>query len=227
MSVRLVSVDWGTTSLRLKALDAAGEVVAFVDDDAVPGPTWLEQLAAVAEQLRQGKTIEDARAGGCSGCVEVGAFGKEAYILTGYLNLVKLLVVFGLAVLVWWVFFSRAPRGERWAAVAIAAIALGLAPSFLHESVATELLVDGELHLGRTCLGEVGLEIGKLGLQQRESKTADHQRRERDQHRGTAHKPMALRRGCPQGQQAIAGERRDQHDAERQCERRRHIVVGS
>jgi len=45
----------------------------------------------VAEQVRQGKTIEDARAGGCSGCVEVGAFGKEAYILTGYFNLVKIL----------------------------------------------------------------------------------------------------------------------------------------
>ena len=34
---------------------------------------------------------EDARAGGCSGCVEVGAFGKEAYILTGYFNMPKLL----------------------------------------------------------------------------------------------------------------------------------------
>jgi formate C-acetyltransferase len=45
----------------------------------------------VEEQLRQGKTLEDARAGGCSGCVEVGAFGKEAYILTGYFNLVKVL----------------------------------------------------------------------------------------------------------------------------------------
>ena len=43
------------------------------------------------EQLRQGKTLEDARAGGCSGCVEVGAFGKEAYILTGYFNLPKVL----------------------------------------------------------------------------------------------------------------------------------------
>ena len=45
----------------------------------------------VAEQLRQGKTLEDARAGGCSGCVETGAFGKEAFILTGYFNLVKVL----------------------------------------------------------------------------------------------------------------------------------------
>ena len=45
----------------------------------------------VEEQLRQGKTLADARAGGCSGCVETGAFGKEAYILTGYFNLVKIL----------------------------------------------------------------------------------------------------------------------------------------
>jgi len=45
----------------------------------------------VEEQLRQGKTIEDARAGGTSGCVETGAFGKEAYILTGYFNLPKIL----------------------------------------------------------------------------------------------------------------------------------------
>jgi formate C-acetyltransferase len=38
------------------------------------------------ELMRQGKSIKDAREGGCSGCIEVGAFGKEAYILTGYLN---------------------------------------------------------------------------------------------------------------------------------------------
>ena len=36
-----------------------------------------------------GQAIEDARAGGTSGCVETGAFGKEAYILTGYFNLPK------------------------------------------------------------------------------------------------------------------------------------------
>ncbi len=54
-------------------------------------PSLFNADAVVAEQLRQGKSIEDARAGGCSGCVEVGAFGKEAYILTGYFNLVKIL----------------------------------------------------------------------------------------------------------------------------------------
>jgi len=43
----------------------------------------------IPEMLRQGKSVEDAREGGCSGCIEVGAFGKEAYILTGYLNVPK------------------------------------------------------------------------------------------------------------------------------------------
>ena len=54
-------------------------------------PSIFNTDAVVKEQLRQGKTLEDARAGGCSGCVETGAFGKEAYILTGYFNLVKVL----------------------------------------------------------------------------------------------------------------------------------------
>lgn len=54
-------------------------------------PSLFNADAVVDEQLRQGKTPEDAREGGCSGCVEVGAFGKEAYILTGYFNLMKML----------------------------------------------------------------------------------------------------------------------------------------
>jgi pyruvate-formate lyase len=54
-------------------------------------PSIFNADAVVEEQIRQGKTFADARAGGCSGCVEVGAFGKEAYILTGYFNLVKIL----------------------------------------------------------------------------------------------------------------------------------------
>jgi formate C-acetyltransferase len=54
-------------------------------------PSLFNADTVVEEQLRQGKSLEDARAGGCSGCVEVGAFGKEAYILTGYFNLPKML----------------------------------------------------------------------------------------------------------------------------------------
>jgi pyruvate formate-lyase/glycerol dehydratase family glycyl radical enzyme len=47
----------------------------------------------VQELVRQGKALEDARCGGSSGCVEVGAFGKEAYILTGYFNMPKVLEI--------------------------------------------------------------------------------------------------------------------------------------
>ncbi len=54
-------------------------------------PSLFNADAVVEEQLRMGKSLADARAGGCSGCVETGAFGKEAYILTGYFNLVKIL----------------------------------------------------------------------------------------------------------------------------------------
>jgi pyruvate-formate lyase len=54
-------------------------------------PSIFNADAVVEEQLRMGKSLEDARAGGCSGCVEVGAFGKEAYILTGYFNMPKCL----------------------------------------------------------------------------------------------------------------------------------------
>jgi len=43
------------------------------------------------ELVRQGKSVNDARAGGSSGCVEVGAFGKENYNLTGYFNMPKIL----------------------------------------------------------------------------------------------------------------------------------------
>ncbi|MDP3451131.1 MAG: pyruvate formate lyase family protein, partial [Anaerolineaceae bacterium] len=43
------------------------------------------------ELMRAGKTLVDARCGGSSGCVEVGAFGKENYNLTGYFNLPKVL----------------------------------------------------------------------------------------------------------------------------------------
>ena len=56
-------------------------------------PSVFNTDAYVMELVRQGKTIEDAREGGCSGCIEVGAFGKEAFLLTGYLNVPKLLEI--------------------------------------------------------------------------------------------------------------------------------------
>lgn len=56
-------------------------------------PSIFNTDAIIEEMLRQGKSIEDARNGGASGCVETGAFGKEAYILTGYFNLPKVLEI--------------------------------------------------------------------------------------------------------------------------------------
>lgn len=56
-------------------------------------PSIFNTDAIIQELTRQGKTIIDARNGGASGCVEAGAFGKEAYILTGYFNLVKVLEI--------------------------------------------------------------------------------------------------------------------------------------
>ena len=56
-------------------------------------PSVFNTDAIVAELVRQGKDIVDARKGGASGCVESGAFGTEAYILTGYFNLNKVLEV--------------------------------------------------------------------------------------------------------------------------------------
>jgi trans-4-hydroxy-L-proline dehydratase len=56
-------------------------------------PSIFNADMVVQELLRQGKSVEDARCGGTSGCVETGAFGKEAYILTGYFNLPKILEI--------------------------------------------------------------------------------------------------------------------------------------
>jgi len=56
-------------------------------------PSIFNADMVVEELLRQGKLLEDARCGGTSGCVETGAFGKEAYILTGYFNLTKVLEI--------------------------------------------------------------------------------------------------------------------------------------
>jgi formate C-acetyltransferase len=56
-------------------------------------PSCFNTEAIIQELLRQGKSIVDARNGGASGCVETGAFGTEAYWLTGYFNLVKILEI--------------------------------------------------------------------------------------------------------------------------------------
>ncbi len=43
----------------------------------------------------------------------------------------------GLAIVVWWAFFSRAPRSERWGAVVLMIVAMTVTPLILHESIAT------------------------------------------------------------------------------------------
>ena len=53
-------------------------------------PAFYNTEAQIMELLNAGKTLADARRGGSSGCVETGAWGSEAYILTGYLNIPKI-----------------------------------------------------------------------------------------------------------------------------------------
>ena len=54
-------------------------------------PAFYNTDELIQELLNQGKSLVDARQAGCSGCVETGAWGNEAYILTGYLNIPKCL----------------------------------------------------------------------------------------------------------------------------------------
>ncbi|WP_422443542.1 trans-4-hydroxy-L-proline dehydratase [Thermoanaerobacterium sp. DL9XJH110] len=56
-------------------------------------PPFFNFDGVIVKMLRQGKSLEDARTAGVSGCVETGAFGKETYILTGYFNLPKILEI--------------------------------------------------------------------------------------------------------------------------------------
>lgn len=54
-------------------------------------PSVFNTDAIIKEFLRVGKSIEDARTGGPSGCVTISAFGKESCTLTGYCNWPKIL----------------------------------------------------------------------------------------------------------------------------------------
>jgi formate C-acetyltransferase len=54
-------------------------------------PSIFNTDAIVQEFLRVGKSLEEARSGGPSGCVEISAFGTESCVLTGYMNWPKLL----------------------------------------------------------------------------------------------------------------------------------------
>ena len=56
-------------------------------------PSIFNTDTIIQELVRQGKSLQDARVAGTSGCVESGAFGKENYSLTGYFNLPKILEI--------------------------------------------------------------------------------------------------------------------------------------
>ena len=56
-------------------------------------PSIFNPDTYVQEMVRAGKSLEDAREGGCSACIEVGAVGKKAYLLTGYLNTPNILEI--------------------------------------------------------------------------------------------------------------------------------------
>lgn len=45
-------------------------------------------------------------------------------------------LAFGLVIVLWWVFFSRAPRGDRWGAPLLMVIAMAATPFFVHPSIA-------------------------------------------------------------------------------------------
>ena len=56
-------------------------------------PAFYNTEELIDEMLTAGKSLADARRGGSSGCVETGCWGYEAYPLTGYFNLPKILEV--------------------------------------------------------------------------------------------------------------------------------------
>lgn len=70
-----------------RVLDAASKVVR----EGMGYPSLFNADEVTLAQVAAGKSLRDAREGGTSGCVETGSFGKEAYILHGYLNGPKLL----------------------------------------------------------------------------------------------------------------------------------------
>jgi formate C-acetyltransferase len=80
-----------TVQATTQAPDALLERAARIIRTGFGQPSLFNHDLIVQELVRQGKTVEDARDGGSSGCVEVGAFGKENYNLTGYFNLPKVL----------------------------------------------------------------------------------------------------------------------------------------
>ena len=56
-------------------------------------PAVFNADACIEEQLRCGKSLEDARNGGICGCVETTCYGKESAPLIGYINFPKILEI--------------------------------------------------------------------------------------------------------------------------------------
>jgi formate C-acetyltransferase len=71
--------------------DSVVKAAARVVRNGMGYPSFFNADAVIQEQIRVGKTLEDAREGGTSGCIETGCAGKEAYLLHGYLNTPKVL----------------------------------------------------------------------------------------------------------------------------------------
>ena len=70
-----------------RVLEAACRVIR----EGMGYPSLFNSDEVTLAQVAMGKSLHDAREGGTSGCIETGCFGKEAYILHGYLNGPKLL----------------------------------------------------------------------------------------------------------------------------------------
>ena len=80
------------------------------------------------------------------GVIIVAAQWLARFVVPGFAGESAFLWIMGgifggaLATLVWWAFFSRVPRLERWGALAVIAAASLVTPYLLHESIATGLM---------------------------------------------------------------------------------------
>lgn len=81
----------GNIQVSERTPDKVIRAAARVFRNGVGYPSVFNADMVIQEQMRVGKTLEDAREGGTSGCIETGCSGKEAYLLHGYLNTPKLL----------------------------------------------------------------------------------------------------------------------------------------
>ena len=81
------------TQLSSKSPDIFLKKAVEVVNEGFGQPSMFNTDVIIKEFLRAGKSMEDALAGGPSGCVTISAFGKESCILTGYCNWPKILEI--------------------------------------------------------------------------------------------------------------------------------------